>query len=513
MLQVKNISITCKKDLRELVSDLSFILNDGDKAALIGEEGNGKSTLLKLIYDKTLVTDYIEYAGEIIKNNHILGYLGQELNQRERRQSIYDFLLEEPAFLESDPKELAMYANRLHLSFSLLYSEQSMDTLSGGEKVKICMLRILCRKPDVLLLDEPSNDIDLDTLHWLEQFILAWPGPVLFISHDETFLERTANKIIHLEQIRKKQQARHTVISLDYKTYVYNRSNGLKKQEQIARNERSEYKKQTEKLRQIEQKVGYQQETITRASPHGGKMLKRKMHTLKSMERRFEKQFEEMTELPDVEEAIFIKFGETKELPTRKVVLDLSLPELKIENKVLAQNIDLQVVGKEKICLTGPNGTGKTTLIKIIARKLMARTDIKAVYMPQNYEDIEELKTTFNTTPIEFLSKTGSKEETTKLRTYLGSLKYTADEMTHPVFALSGGQKAKLLLLKLCISGANVLILDEPTRNLSPLSGPVIRKMLVSFPGAIISISHDRKFINEVCDKVYILTESGLVIP
>ena len=126
--------------------------------------------------------------------------------------------------------------------------------------------------------------------------------------------------------------------------------------------------------------------------------------------------------------------------------------------------------------------------------------------MPQNYEDLLEL----SLTPVEYLAPSGDKDETTRIRTYLGAMKYTADEMSHPIRDLSGGQKAKVLLLKMSVSGADVLILDEPTRNFSPLSGPVIRQMLRAFPGAIISVSHDRKYIDEVCDKIYRLTEDGL---
>ena len=139
--------------------------------------------------------------------------------------------------------------------------------------------------------------------------------------------------------------------------------------------------------------------------------------------------------------------------------------------------------------------------------ELLSRTDIRACYMPQNYEDLLEL----DRTPVEFLSVTGDKEETTRIRTYLGSMKYTVDEMNHPMSELSGGQKAKVLLLKMSLSGADVLILDEPTRNFSPLSGPVIRKILRQYQGAILSISHDRKYIEEVCTAVYELTPEGLV--
>ena len=126
--------------------------------------------------------------------------------------------------------------------------------------------------------------------------------------------------------------------------------------------------------------------------------------------------------------------------------------------------------------------------------------------MPQNYDDLLDL----DMTPVEFLDVTGDKAARTRIRTYLGSLKYTVDEMDHPIRELSGGQKAKVLLLKMSLSNANVLILDEPTRNFSPLSGPIIRKMIASFPGVVISISHDRKYIDEVCTKVYTLTEEGL---
>ena len=179
-----------------------------------------------------------------------------------------------------------------------------------------------------------------------------------------------------------------------------------------------------------------------------------------------------------------------------------------VENYIEAdgEGIHLKIKGSEKICMIGANGAGKTTLLKKIAEELLNRNDIKAEYMPQTYEDLLDL----DVTPVDYLDKTGDKEERTRIRTYLGSLKYTPDEMEHPIRELSGGQKAKVLLLRMSLSGANVLILDEPTRNFSPLSGPVIRKMLREFPGAVISISHDRKYIEEVCDKIYQLNPNGL---
>lgn len=505
MLQIRNVSVTYRKDLRTLISELSFVLNEGDKVALIGEEGNGKSTLIKYIYDERLVEDYAECSGEIIKSGCSLGYVEQELQKEEKEMSVYEFLCSEAEFFNWDAKELAGMAKKLYLSPEFLYSEQRVETLSGGEKVKLQFMRMLCKKPTVLLLDEPSNDIDVETLAWLEGFIQDWEGAVLFISHDETLLERTANRIIHLEMIRKKKQARHTVSNVTYSEYVDERRRRLQKQEQTAKKERSEYRARQERLRRIEQKVAHQQETISRQNPSGARLLKKKMKAVKSMEHRFERESDTMTEIPDVEEAIFFRFAETERIPRGKVVLDLERDKLWAGEKCLSQNVRMEIRGAEKICIVGRNGVGKTTLLKIIAEELLDRKDIRAAYMPQDYKD----GMNFDDTPVSFLSVTGDKEEQTKIRTFLGSLKFTKEEMEHPIRELSGGQKAKIYLLSICVEKANVLILDEPTRNFSPLSNPVIRQMLRNFPGAIISVSHDRKYISEVCDVVYELTETG----
>ena len=542
MLQIKNLTITHVKDNRVLLEDLSFSLNAGDKAVIIGEEGNGKSTLLKLIYNESLVEDYVEYQGEIIRNRARIGYLPQELSQQEKELTAYEFmcadessyeedingLILESMFLESDIAELSQISRKLKLPMELFYSEQLLKQMSGGEKIKLQLARILINKPDVLLLDEPSNDLDIDTVYWLEDFIKNSPCPILYISHDEVLLENTANKIIHLEQIKRKMKSRSTVVKSSYRDYVDRRSSSFAHQEQVARKERSEYQKQQEKFRQIQQKVEHQQNVISRQDPHGGALLKKTMHRVKSYEARFEKGFQNMTEIPETEDAIFIKFGESASIPAGKVVLDYHLPELCVDTvtmeydkhgdgiaedvasvqRCLARNIDLFIRGAEKICIVGRNGCGKTTLLRKIAEELLSRSDISVSYMPQTYEELLD----FGQTPIEFLVVNGDKDEISKIRTYLGSMKYTADEMNHSIRDLSGGQKAKLLLLKMSMTGSNVLILDEPTRNFSPLSNPVIRQMLRNFKGTIISVSHDRKYIEEVADKVYELTESGLVI-
>ena len=479
MLQIKNLSITHKKDLRVILNDFSCVLNDGDKAVIIGEEGNGKSTLLKWIYDEKLVDDYCETEGELVKTKERIAYLPQELPKEKQTLTVCEFFMEEESFLEQTPKTLGQ------------------------------MMKLLLTEPTVLLLDEPSNDIDVETLEWLEQLIQNWKHIVLFISHDETLIENTANMIIHIEQIRRKTVSRYTIAKMSYEQYRKERLRTFENQERQAESERREKKICEEKLKRIYQSVDYAQETISRQDPAGGRLLKKKMHAVKSMERRFEKENENMTEMPEQEGAIFFKLGNKETaIPAGKTVIEYELPELWTPDgeRILAENIFLRIRGSEKICITGKNGAGKTTLLHKIAEELLNRNDIHAEYMPQNYEELLQL----HVTPVEYLDQTGEKEERTKIRTFLGALKYTADEMDHPIAELSGGQKAKIFLLKMSMSGANVLILDEPTRNFSPLSGPVIREMLKEFPGAVISISHDRKYIDEVCDKVYCLTETGL---
>lgn len=506
MLQIRNLTVSHKKDLRTILSDFSLTLNDGDKAAIIGEEGNGKSTLMKLIYNPDLVEDYIEYTGEMIKNNQQLGYLAQELPSEDMEKTVYEYCLEEDKFLDLTPKELTEIARQIGIPMEAFYLDQKLGTMSGGEKIKLQLARLLMKQPDVFLLDEPSNDLDIETLKWLERFICQCEKPVLYISHDETLLENTANMIIHLEQVRRKTLAKYTVMKMGYREYYDTRIRGLEHQEQVARKQRSDYQKQMERYLQIEQKVEHQQNVISRQDPAGGRLLKKKMHAVKSMGRRFERQKEDFLEIPDTEDAIFIKFANHSAMPNGKVVLDYTLEELAIGDRNLSKNIHLHVEGPRKIGIIGKNGCGKTTLLKKIAAQMLERTDIKAAYMPQNYTDLLDL----SKTPVEFLTRTGDREENIRICTYLGSMKYTADEMNHRMDELSGGQKAKLILLKMSMEGYNVLLLDEPTRNFSPLSNPVIRTTLTGYTGTIISISHDRKYLAEVCDTIYELTENGL---
>ena len=482
MFDIKNVDIMVST--RYLIKNLNLTLNRGDKCAIIGEEGNGKSTLLKSLLG---VCDYATVSGSINFNNCKVGYLKQNL-----RETGDTFV---KSYLFKDEKD---YYDKINFFYKLLSElfideeilEQRISTLSGGELVK------------VYLLDEPTNDLDIESLEWLEKFINSTDKPVLYVSHDETLLSNTANMILHLEQLKKKMECKHTVIKSRYDEYIDYRLRDLDNQTRIAKNERRELKKREEKLNRVMQSVEYQQNNISRKDPHGAKVLKMKMHSLKAQEAKLEKEI--LTDVPDPEESIYFKFADVT-LPSSKEILNFNIKELSIGEKVLAKNVDILVKGSEHVAIIGKNGVGKTSLMRLIYKELIKRDDIKIGYMPQNYQEIVSLYET----PLDFVAST-SLEDKNEVRKYLGNMKFTREEMHGKISDLSNGSIAKLFLTKFVHDKCNVLLLDEPTRNVSPLSNPVIREELNNFNGCIISITHDRKFLESVATSVYELTCTGL---
>ena len=499
MLELQNITINLKKNGRCIAEDFSFTLKPNDKAVIIGEEGNGKSTLLKYLADPDLVEGYCACSGKVVKKGRI-AYLPQMLREEERARSLLDYFGDAEYYLHTD------VLAQLGLSLDFILSERTLGTLSGGERIKTQLARLLMEEPDVLLLDEPTNDLDLPTLRWLEGFIARSRLPILYISHDETLIERTANVIIHMEQLIRKTKCRITVSRCAYRDYLAFRRNLFDHQEQVARDQREHYKQQMDTWRKIYQRVDHEQAVISRGNPSGARLLKKKMHSVLSMGQRFEREKENFTEFPEEETAILARFDETIRLPRGKTVLDYACEQLRIGERVLASDVRLFAAGGERIGITGRNGVGKSTLLAQLWSMLRTRRDIVAARMPQDYAEVLD----FDKTPVEYLAAHYAKEEITRARTYLGSMKFTHEEMTGKIGALSGGQQAKLLFLDMILQGANVLLLDEPTRNFSPLSCPVVRAALRDFGGTIISISHDRKYLREVCTRVYELRPDGL---
>lgn len=495
MIEIKNLSI--KVNDRYLVKELSLNLNKNDKLAIIGEEGNGKSTLLKCIIG---ICNYAEVTGTINLNNNKIGYLEQHITESYKEQKVFDYL-----FISDNDyynKINNLYKNLTILNIKDDILDKRMNILSGGEKIKVAILKLLLDDNDVLLLDEPTNDLDIETLIWLENFINKIDKPIIYISHDETLLSKTANMILHIESLKKKTECKHTLLRIKYDEYVDLRLRTILHQTQVHNFEMKELEKKEEKLKWQKQRVEFEQNNISRSDPHGGRLLKKKMHNVKSQEKKLENI--DITEKPDPEESIYFKFEEVN-IPNNKKILNLNNYNLIINNNNI--KINLEVYGNVHICIIGKNGTGKTTLIRKIYDMLKDRTDIKVGYMPQDYNDI--LNSYDNV--LGFITNgSKNKEEITKSRMYLGNMKFTPEEMTGNIDNLSGGSKAKLILMKLVLDKCNVLILDEPTRNVSPLSNPVIRKVLKEFKGTIISVSHDRKYIEEVPNKIYLLTNNEL---
>ncbi|MBO4562894.1 MAG: ABC-F family ATP-binding cassette domain-containing protein [Clostridia bacterium] len=502
MLQLNDVSIFVTATGRTLVGGLSFTLNPGDRTVLIGEEGNGKSTVLKLIYDPALIADHAEYTGSVSRGKHRLGYLSQEASPEESAMGISDFL-------GLGPDELwraELLAAQCGLDPALTGERRTLSSLSGGERVKMRLIKVLLGEPDMLLLDEPTNDIDIETLEWLEEFINSFEGGVLFVSHDETLIENTAKAVIHLEHIHHKKVARCTYAAVPYREYIENRERAFAHQAQVSAFEHEEQRKKEERWREIYEKVDSAQRNLSRRDPSTGRLLKKKMHSVQAQGRRLEKEREELTEAPMSEWQIDIELPPVS-LPARKELIRLDSPGLFTPDGTrLTAPFTLNVNAAEHIVITGRNGVGKTTLLRQINEELSPRRDLNVFYMPQNYFDLLD---DFET-PEDFLAPSGGKDAKTRARTYLGSVRFTKDEAESPIRRLSGGQKAKLMFVKMALEGYNVLLLDEPTRNFSPLSTPVIRRIIKSFGGCVIAVSHDRKFISDIGERKLVLSEDGL---
>mgnify|MGYP000185439638 FL=1 len=503
MLQIRHLTITHLKDFKNMVNDLSLTVNTSDKIAIIGEEGNGKSTLLKLLMNDALVSDYVSYSGGIQKSYSHYAYLPQTLPENERKLSLNDYFFGD-LDVDLDYSKLYRFAQELHFDSERFTSQQTIATLSGGETLKVQFLKILSTNWDILFLDEPSNDLDIDTLIWLENFLQNTPQTVMFVSHDESLLSHAATKIVHLELVKKKQEARTTVRNLDYENYSQQRQTAFEKQTKDAKKEREEYQKAMAKHQRVKQSV----EHVLRHTHDStaGRLLAKKMKNILSQEKRFNREATKMTELPTQADAIILEFPAISPLPSTKRVLTIQQMCLKIEEHILVRNINFELLGQEKIGIIGKNGVGKSTFLKELRHLLKEKRSITLGYMPQNYHDILNEADS----PIDFLTSTGEAIEREKILTHLASLQFTRNEVHHPISQLSGGQKAKLLLLKMVLDQANVLLLDEPTRNFSPTSQPQIRKLFTSYTGAFITVSHDRTFLKEVCQKIYYLTETGL---
>ncbi|WP_296112606.1 ATP-binding cassette domain-containing protein [uncultured Anaerococcus sp.] len=503
MLQIKNLDINLIKDDRLLLKDFDFALNPCDKVGLIGEEGDGKSILLKTIINRENVEKYANINGEIHKKGEVLAYLPQSLDDKILEMTVETYMNKVFDISLLDYNKLYKHLSDFDLDEDLVFGNLKLSDLSGGERIKVLLLFEILKDPTVFLFDEPSNDLDFESAGFVTKLMQEMKIPLIFVSHDPELLRKVANRIVHLEQVHRRQVPRHTVFNGPYDRYVKERENQIRIQNARANKEREEFDKKAERYRRVYDSVNH----AINATKNDieGKNLKDKMASVKSLEKRFDKEQEKLRQKADIEDSIGIFFDESIDIPNSKVVLDFKLDKLLAGEKTLSYNIDLKVIGPEKICIIGKNGVGKTSLLEEIYKSL-SRSNLKIGYMPQDY--FEFLKD--SETPISYLSKDCSREEETKVSNLLGSLNFSREEMERSLKSLSGGQKAKVFFAKMNIDRAEVLVLDEPTRNLSPLSQPEIIESLKSYKGAIIGVSHDKDFIEKVFDQLYELDYSGL---
>lgn len=507
----------------EIILDhVSFDVFKNDRIALIGDNGAGKSTILKIILkeiEPTLIPKEGK-AGEInILGNLNIGYLDQNaitnLNQtvKEELESAFkeDILLEKEfnkiseEFSNNLSDEIILnkynvllkkiedsrfytYKNDIEtmiskFSFPLSILDKNIKELSGGEKMKIAFIKILLSKNDLLLLDEPTNHLDISTIEWLEKYLKEYKGTILFISHDKYFIEALANKVYELDNHKL---SIYNTTYLDYLKEKEARYNYLLK----------ERKKEDKELEHMKKFIEYY-----RYKPRFVGRVKDRMKKVEKLEKH-------LTQVPTSEnKEINFKFegGNLK----NKELLEVENLVVGYQNKAILKPISFSLYGKDRLALVGDNGIGKTTLVKTLIKeipqiegKIKEKRILKYGYIKQNDYSFDK-----SMTIIEYLRNRYPTMLDKDLRTALGTFLFIKEDVFKNVLSLSNGEKMRVFLCCLMLSSYDVLILDEPTNHLDMVTKECLIKALKKYQGAIIFISHDRYFINELAEYVLYLSK------
>lgn len=510
ILSCNNITKTFGTDT--ILSDCSFHIEEREKAAIVGPNGAGKSTLLKIIMGRLPADD----GTVTISKDKTLGYLAQHQNLSSDG-TIYDELLSvkkniialEEKIRETEQQMknatgeqldtlLDQYTKMNH-QFELEngYAYQSeivgvlkglgfteddfslpVNTLSGGQKTRVALGKLLLSKPDIILLDEPTNHLDMESIRWLENYLLGYNGSVIIVAHDRYFLDRIVTKIIEIENTHV------TVFSGNYTAYA--------DKKKILRNmQLKEYLNQ-------QREIKHQQEVITKLKQFNReKSIKR----AESREKMLDK-LEVVDKPAEINDKMNIELNPS--VISGNDVLSVSHLSKAFDDNTLFTDISFDIKRGERVALIGNNGTGKTTILKIIndilpadSGEIKLGSKVTIGYYDQEHHVLDPDKTLFDE-----LQDAYPDLNNTQIRNTLAAFLFTNDDVFKYIRDLSGGERGRVSLAKLMLSNANFLILDEPTNHLDMVSKEILENALNSYTGTVLYVSHDRYFINTTATRI-----------
>ncbi len=508
----------------EIFTNVSFNIEKNDKVGIIGANGAGKTTLFNLLTDK-IYPD----GGNIYKKNDLkLGYLMQNIHI-ESEKNLYDECLEEFDYIFAIEDRLKDLENQLAQSKDVELTEKlSIDynnllekyedlggyyypskiesilkgmgfpkerhkdivsNLSGGEKSRLQLAKLMLSKPDILLLDEPTNHLDMGAIEFLESFLNDFEGAVLIISHDRYFLDKIVNRIFLLEHKTL------YVYDSDYTNFMKRRKKDMEVIQRSYENQQREIKRQ--------------EEIIERFANLGGSKRKRGISQSRSRQKLLDK-MKKIERPQDVDNKMKLIFRPKVESGVD--VLEVEDLTMGFDEKVLFENISFNIYKGEKVGLIGGNGTGKTTLFKLILNQLkpwQGEVNLGVGVFP-TYFDQEQTNLDHDKTVLDEIWDEYPDLNHYELRSYLAKFMFTGDDIFKIIGDLSGGERARVSLLKLMLSTSNFLLLDEPTNHLDIDSKEALEDSLDVYEGTAFIISHDRYFLNTVVDKILVL-EDGRV--
>ena len=490
-----------------LFSNVNFTIENNARIGLVGPNGVGKTTLLKIMTGKQEATH-----GEFTVNKGIeLGYIAQE-HDFDESKSIWDEMITvfQPLIDQGKQLEQLQYALADHpedqdllkkldqaqfsfeqaggytyqaemksmlngFNFPQAAWQKQIASMSGGEKTRLSFVKLLLKKPPLLLLDEPTNYLDLDTLDWLEAFLKNYPGAIVTVSHDQYFLDHLATQIFELNH------GALTIFKGNYSQYLAQRE--LRDQQQEAA-----FEKQQEEIKRQEEFI---QKNIVRASTTKQAQSRRK--ALEKMD---------LIDPPKHSGKVRISFKSAR--PSGKEVLILKDLTIGYPDKVMLRDIDFQINKGDRVAVIGPNGIGKSTLLKTVVKQLEPKggsikygASLDIGYYDQELQGLDYSKTVIDT----IWDKHRDMDEK-DIRSILASFLFTAKDIDKKVSQLSGGQRARLTLTVLSMEHDNFLLMDEPTNHLDIEAKEVLEKALASYDGTLLFVSHDRYFINQLANKI-----------